>query len=65
MGNPEIISRDIVTLKEYGNYIGSSMNEQMERVAELERRVAELESVILKVKNIDWKTVKYKVDETF
>lgn len=66
MGNSEIISRDIDTLKEYGNYIGSSMNEQMERIDDLEKRVAELEAILLMVKDIDWKTIRFKErTETF
>ena len=65
MARNEVISRDIITLKEYGNYIGSTMNEQLEKIDELEKRISELESIILRARDIDWKTVRYNSDETF
>jgi hypothetical protein len=65
MDKDQIILGKMARLEDYGDYLGSSMNEQVERIAELEGRIAELESIILKAKNIDWKTVKYRVDETF
>jgi len=65
MARDEVISRDIITLKEYGNYIGSTMNEQLEKIDELEKRISELESIILRARDIDWKTVRYNSNETF
>lgn len=65
MARAETILADIATLKQYGDYVGSTVNDTIKTVDDLEKRVAELESIILQVKEIDWKTVRYKEDETF
>jgi len=72
MGNPEIdykvtrMDSDITVIKQYSDYVGSTLNGTINTIADLERRVAELEEILLMVKDIDWKTVRFRErTETF
>ncbi len=66
MDNNQIILGKMAALKDYGDYIGSSLNGTNNTICDLEKRVAELEAILLMVKDIDWKTVRFKEGtETF
>jgi archaellum component FlaC len=72
MGNSEIdytrvarMDSDIIVIKQYSDYVGSTLNDTINTIEDLEKRVAELETILSMVKRIDWTTVKYKEAETF
>jgi len=52
------IYTDIDLIKQHNDYLAKNLDDIM-------KRVAELESMILGIKDIDWKTIKYRNDETF
>jgi len=60
MDNNQIILGKMAALKDYGDYIGSSLNDTNNTIFELEKRVSELEAILLMVKDIDWKTIRFK-----
>ena len=72
MGNSEIdytrvarMDNDIAVIKQYSDYVGTTVNDTINKMTDLEKRVAELETILSMVKRIDWTTVKYKEAETF
>jgi hypothetical protein len=63
MDNNQIILGKMAALKQYGDYV---VNDTIKTVDDLEKRVAELEAILLMVKDIDWKTIRFKErTETF
>jgi hypothetical protein len=57
---------EMAALKQHGDYVGSTVNDTIKTVDDLEKRVAELEAILLMVKDIDWKTIRFKErTETF
>ncbi len=63
MDNNQIILGKMAVLEDYGDcgdYIGSSLNDTNNIIFELEKRVSELEAILLMVKDIDWKTIRFK-----
>lgn len=59
------MDNDITVIKQYSDYVGTTVNDTINKIADLEKRVAELETILSMVKRIDWTTVKYKEAETF
>ena len=54
---------EMAALKQHGDYV---VNDTIKTVDDLEKRVAELEAILLMVKDIDWKTIRFKErSETF